>query len=362
MGWGPKTPKPDPLIGKAAVMAAETGAKAQDWAMQMFETQILPRQKEMDKLVTDVTNQQLSDMRANSEFTAGQRQLYKDVYEPMERQSAAEIAAYGGEEMVDKRMGMASANVNQAFSNARSQSVQEMAKYGISLNPNAMAAQMRRLTTAQGSADAGARNQAAFDTQDRGIALRAQTASIARGVPVAASNMATQSSGIGSGAVGAAGAGVGAGVSGMSVGQQGFNTAIQGANTAGSLMNNQFGTQMEGYGIKSKLMGDMFGEAMGVAGYFIGSSKKFKDRNESLDGDDVLGKIRGMKVDRWGYKGEGELHVGPYAEELHQKFGVGNGTFIGPTDVGGVALAGVKQLDAKLDKIAQRMGLNLEAA
>jgi hypothetical protein len=104
---------------------------------------------------------------------------------------------------------------------------------------------------------------------------------------------------------------------------------------------------------------------MGLAGVGAGlmfSSKKVKDRNESMENDDVLGKIRGLKVDRWGYKGDGMLHVGPYAEELHAKFGVGNGEVLGASDPGGIALAGVKQLDKKLEAISQRLGIDTRAA
>lgn len=364
MGWGSKAPKPDKLIGEAAMKSAETADRAQTWAMEVFDNYIVPRQNEMDALTKEVTNQQLADMRSNAAFTEEQRKLYRDVYEPLERQSAAEIAGYGGADMVSQRRGIATAAVDQSFSQARSQAVQEMAKYGIQLNPNALAAQMRRLATAQGAAGAGARMGATFDTQDRGIALRAQTASMARGVPIAASGMATQTSGIGSQAVGNSGSAVGSARAGTGVAASGFGTAIQGYGTAGQLMNTQYANQVQAYA-NDPMMG-LFGTAIG-AGATLGaakimSSKKVKDRNESLDGDDVLTKVKGLKVDRWGYKGDSQLHVGPYAEELHQKFGIGDGTTIGPTDVGGVALAAVKQLNDKVDALGKRMGLNLEAA
>lgn len=359
MGWGSKAPKPDKLIGQAAMKSAETAAQAQSWSMDIFENYIMPRQAEMDALTKEVTGQQLSDMRANAAFTEEQRGLYRDVYEPIERQSAAEIANYGSPDMVAQRRGIATAAVDQSFSQARSQAVQEMAKYGVTLNPNALAAQMRRLATAQGAASAGARMGATFDTQDRGIALRAQTASMARGVPIAASGMATQTSGIGSQAVGNSGSAVGSAASGTGVASNGFSQAISGYGAAGSIMNQQYANQVQAAG-QNPLM-ELVGTGVGLyAG--IKSSKKFKDRNESLDGDDVLGKVRGLKIDRWGYKGEGQLHIGPYAEDLHQKFGIGDGTMIGPTDVGGVALAAVKQLNDKVDALGKRMGLNLEAA
>ena len=354
---GSDAPPPDPLIGQSARMSAETAAEALSFYKNTWETDIKPRQARLDALTTEVTNQQLSDQRQASQFSAEQRQEYRDTYLPVERQSAADAMGYDSEPNVNRRMGIASANVTQAFSNARQTAVNELSKYGLSPSSPAFAAAMRRLTTQEAVTNASARTGAAYDTMDKGIALRAGVAQTGRGLTNTSAQFLAGSTSAGSAATGAAQGAAQVGNQGAQVGGSGYGVAIQGYGTAASAMNTQYSNQVQAAGQNPLL--EAIGAGVGLYGA-IKSSKKFKDRNESLEGDDVLGKVRSMKVDRWGYKGDQQLHVGPYAEELHQKFGVGDGTTIGPTDVGGVALAAVKQLADKVDKIGQKFGLSME--
>ncbi len=357
MSFGSDPASPDPLIGQAALKNSETAAQALSWYQDIYTNDIAPRQEKLDKLNGKVTRGLLTDMEANREFAAEMRDEWRDTYRPVERQAAEDAMGYDSQDRIQRGMGMASANVKQAFSGARSSAVQELAKYGLSPNSGAFAATMRRLSTAQALGDAAARTNFAVGATDKAIALRAGVADRGRGLQAGAVAASGASTAAGTGATGSSVGVTGAANAGINVAGQGFTTSIAGNNSAGQIMNNQYSTQVQASS-QNPFM-EMLGAGVGIYGA-IKSSKKFKDRNESLEGDDVLGKIRGLKVDRWGYKGDQQLHVGPYAEELHQKFGVGNGTEIGPTDVGGVALAGVKQLDAKLDMIAKRMGINME--
>lgn len=85
------------------------------------------------------------------------------------------------------------------------------------------------------------------------------------------------------------------------------------------------------------------------------SSEKMKDKDEV--NPTLLDKLKGVRVDRWHYKGAKQKHVGPYAEEFNEAFGTegagGDKRFINLIDAVGVALGAVKQLDQKVEALAR---------
>ena len=69
-----------------------------------------------------------------------------------------------------------------------------------------------------------------------------------------------------------------------------------------------------------------------------------------LDGEQVLGKLAALPVREWRYNTQdaGIRHVGPTAQDFRAAFGLGESDVrIGSVDADGVALAGVKALDAR---------------
>jgi hypothetical protein len=69
-----------------------------------------------------------------------------------------------------------------------------------------------------------------------------------------------------------------------------------------------------------------------------------------VDGEDVLLRLRGVPVTTWTYNDEpnGVRHLGPTAQDFYRAFGLGlSPTSIPTVDADGVALAGVKALDAR---------------
>jgi hypothetical protein len=94
-----------------------------------------------------------------------------------------------------------------------------------------------------------------------------------------------------------------------------------------------------------------------------GSSRTVKEHFQELDGKDVLDRIDRLPVESWEYKGTGERHIWPCAEDFHEQFDVGvikeDGTrdkkYLAAGDIAGVALIGVKQLSEENDKLRQRI-------
>ncbi len=96
----------------------------------------------------------------------------------------------------------------------------------------------------------------------------------------------------------------------------------------------------------------MFGTIAGIGiGLLSLSSEKAKDKRG--EPDKLLHKLRKTRVEKWNYKGEEREHIGPYAEEFNELFGVGKDHphMINLIDSVGVALGAIKELDKKVESI-----------
>ncbi len=90
--------------------------------------------------------------------------------------------------------------------------------------------------------------------------------------------------------------------------------------------------------------------AAGGSQWLTISDVRTKHRFQELDGEDVLARIARMPVTEWSYKAQqGAIrHIGPTAQDFHAAFGLGEDPLrIGTLDADGVALAGIKALEAR---------------
>lgn len=88
------------------------------------------------------------------------------------------------------------------------------------------------------------------------------------------------------------------------------------------------------------------------------SDARTKLRFRDLDTDDVLARIAAMPVTEWSYEAQdaGIRHIGPTAQDFHAAFGLGEDPLrIGTLDANGVALAGVRALEARSRRQAGRI-------
>jgi hypothetical protein len=77
------------------------------------------------------------------------------------------------------------------------------------------------------------------------------------------------------------------------------------------------------------------------------SDENVKENFESVDGQELLGKISELEVTKWNYKGnaDGMKHIGPTAQDFKKIFDVGSdGKTISTIDPSGIALAAIKEL------------------
>lgn len=78
-------------------------------------------------------------------------------------------------------------------------------------------------------------------------------------------------------------------------------------------------------------------------------SPDFKENGRDVA--QILPRVEALTVEAWDYKpgfGDGKTHIGPYADQFKELFGVGDGIMIHPVDAFGVCLLAVKELTQKV--------------
>lgn len=299
---GGSAPSPDPQMGIAAKMSAQTGQDMLAWMRDQ----------------ATVTNR----------WAGEDRNRYQTVFQPLQDKFIADAASYASPDRMNAAAAEAGADVSLAAGQAGAQRQRQQMAMGVNpasgraINANAKAGTDTALATA------GARNLA-----------RRNVEQVGRGMQASAINM-------GSGL--AVNPGTSMGLS-NSAGGAGFQGAQQGFGQQASILGAQFGQQMDAY--KSKQSGiNALGGALGtLAGAFIPSSKKIKEDKQPVD---ALGAVREMPVEAWTYKkgqGDGQRHIGPYAEDFAKATGVGDGKSIDPISMMGLTLGAVRQLAEKVD-------------
>jgi len=87
------------------------------------------------------------------------------------------------------------------------------------------------------------------------------------------------------------------------------------------------------------------------------SSRSLKENFGGVDGEELLGRIRGIPVNTWNYVAEGRevRHLGPFAEDFRAGFGLGvDDRSIGLLDIAGVNFAGIKALEERTRQLQAR--------
>ncbi len=109
--------------------------------------------------------------------------------------------------------------------------------------------------------------------------------------------------------------------------------------------------------LHSNKAGSILG-GIGLLGSIFMSSRTLKENFEPAP--DVLSVISELDLSRYTYLGEGEKHLGPMAEDLKEKLGIGNGKYVMTVDAVGVLMKAVQELteknqvlEAKLESLCQ---------
>jgi hypothetical protein len=255
-----------------------------EWDKQTYTNDVQPAQKAAQDLQMKIGNESLAASEQQRQFASDQKKYYEDTFQPVEKQMVDEAKNYDSQDNVDRRSGIAAANVNQQFSNARGQSARLAGRYG--LGSTSMSGPAGASERSQALGTAGASTGAAFDTMDKGIALRAGAANFGRNM---ANTAATFS------AVGNQSAGVASGA-----GTAGLNSAITGSNFMNSAyQQNIANTSAIGNGLSAAYQGsaNAWGNAAaGLAQFSGGLYGRYGQNGSGSGGGSGLG---GSSIGSW---------------------------------------------------------------
>ncbi len=154
-----------------------------DWNKQVYQDDTRPAQQADAALKKSVVDDALARGKKQDDFADEQNAYYKSTFQPVEKKMVEEATNYDSADNVQRRSGIAAANVNQQFSNAASQKARLMGRYGLNPNSSTFGAQAGADLRAAALGAAGAATGAAFDTQDKAIALRAGASNFGRNMP-----------------------------------------------------------------------------------------------------------------------------------------------------------------------------------
>jgi trimeric autotransporter adhesin len=147
------------------------------------------------------------------------------------------------------------------------------------------------------------------------------------------------------------------GFSGTFVWSDGSATAS--ADTFRNTANNEFALRATGgFRFRTNLTGTTGCNLPAGSGVFNCTSSRYTKENFlSVNGDDVLARLRKIPVTTWNYIAEGQQtrHMGPMAEDFYQAFNLGTGnSSIGVQDLAGVSLVAIKALEQRTNELQRK--------
>lgn len=356
---GGSAPAPDPNIGIAAMKSAETGEQWLQVAKEQFSV-ANDRQAKLDKLTESVTNEQLTSMKQANEWAAQDRERYIGTFQPLEDEFIETAKNWDSAERQAQVAAEAKADVTKAAAQVQAGRERQLTGMGVNPNSGRFAGVAEAGDQATALASAGAQNSARTTLRNQAVALKSDAVNMGRGLP----SQATQSLGLG---VSTGNSVVGNNVqsnaswaTGTDILKSGYGMAMQGYGQQANILNQQYQNQLAGWQAQqqsnaSNMSGLMSGIGS-IAGLFT-SDENLKEDKEPVSG--ALDAVRGMPVEEWTYKegaGDGGRHIGTYAQDFRRETGKGDGKSIPVIDAIGVTMGAIKELDAKVERIARSIG------
>lgn len=262
---GGGAPDADPQVGEAAKMQAQTGADWLDFAKSQF-AEAQPRQDKLDAMTSQVTTQQLADMRKASARSDTEWDRYNNLFKPVENRMVSDALNYDTPEAQAAAAATAKADVMSNAGQAQQQNQRQMASMGISPTSGRFAGVDRSNDLSTALASAGAQNGAREQVKATGMALREGVANFGKGATSTAAQQVGLSTNSGNSA---AGNQLGAESNFRANGQimaQGFQGAQQGYSGQANTLLNQQSQAMQAQGIDNQAAQSKGNQNMAIAG------------------------------------------------------------------------------------------------
>lgn len=359
-------PTPDPNIGKAALMQAQTGQEWMAFAKEAFKVSE-QRQAELDALTKQVTQQQLDLSGEQFDWARKDRERYETTFRPLEDDFVKEAGEYGSPERQAEAAAAAKADVQSAAAASRAAAQREAASLGINPASGRFAGITRAAELGTALATAGAQNTARTMQRDKGLALKADAVNLGRGLPAQSASAAGLGLSAGSQAVGLTQGSNAQFLASAEIPGSGYRGQMAGYAGQAHTLNQQYSTQVSAWDAQNRANAASaagIGQALGaVAGLFFSDKNLKKNRKELPEGAG-LEAVKEMPIDTFDYKpgvaDEGS-HVGTMAQDFKAATGKGDGKTIAVQDAIGITMAAVQDLDRKVERIADAVGLKKPA-
>jgi hypothetical protein len=100
--------------------------------------------------------------------------------------------------------------------------------------------------------------------------------------------------------------------------------------------------------------------APGATGWTVSSDRNLKENFTSVNRREILDKITSLPMNEWNFKGHEQRHVGPMAQDFHERFCLGGTeTTIDTGDLHGVTLVAIQGLDEEVKANAREQAAQL---
>ena len=269
----------------ASAAASEQNALSKeqfDWNKQIYERDTAPMQRQQMEMQTRIAEDSLARAQKQDVLADEQKAYYDGTFKPIEQKVAADAMGYDSDENVARRSGMAGANVNQQFSNARGQSARLAGRYG--LGSTAFSGPAGSSERAQALGAAGAQTGAAFETMDKGIQLRAGAANFGRNMPNTALSSYSGANSSSGTAGNAANSALGGTISATSGVNSAYGSRINTIGTASGLFTNAANNSANMWGNAATGFGNVAGGLFQKKGGFDGMQAGFSGTSLGASG------------------------------------------------------------------------------
>lgn len=362
-------PTPDPNIKKAANAQAATGNAWLNFSTDAYAN-AQQRQAGIDATASAVSSAALGAQDTALTNAATDRARYENTFVPLQDQIINDAKNYDTPEAQAAAAAAAGADTQSAIAGQQAATERQQASMGVNPNSGRFQGTQRAQGLNSALAVAGAKNDARETTRNTGQALRMNTVGLGANLPQQ-SLAATQ-------------VGLGAGQNAAGV----LGAANQQSLAANNIMNTGYAGQMQGYQGQAATLGNLYNsevnawsaqqqaDAAGMAGlagavgtglgmwagggFKIPSSREFKEDKQPIPEGEALAAVESLPVESWKYQpgiSDGGTHVGPYAEDMQRVTGLGDGKSIKVQDAIGLTMKAVQDVNKKVDRIAQQIGI-----
>lgn len=178
---GGSAPAPDPNIGKAQQQMADLATQE----FNQWQTDVWPALKaQTESQTTNANNQAAIDLQTQTKQNAiadEQYQMYKDTYQPLQKQLVDEASNYNTDANTQRLTSEAIGDTKQAFANQQSDQARQMQSYGINPTSGQFQGMSNANSIVQAATEAAAATRARNAAEQLGWAKKMDAAGMASG-------------------------------------------------------------------------------------------------------------------------------------------------------------------------------------